>query len=129
RSLGALLNTLFGWAVLTLFGRTFGRLHALLIGLTALAALWPILLIGIPFPTVAATLFAFLSLPHEVQEFLRGIWIALAIAVPLIVGVVLARMNPVTVPWGRMHGRVLMAFPATAALSSAFLVVFVTVPA
>src|SRR5689334_19801236 len=40
RSLGSLLNTLFGWAVLALFGRTFGKQHALLVTLTALAALW-----------------------------------------------------------------------------------------
>jgi hypothetical protein len=128
RSLGSLLNTLFGWAVLALFGRTYGKQHVLLVTLTALAALWPVLLLGIPFPKLAAALFAFLSIPNDIRDVLRALWTVLAITVPLLVGVTLTRMSPVRVPWAQWPARVLIGFPATAALACGFGVVFFTVP-
>lgn len=128
RSLGSLLNTLFGWAVLALFGRTYGKVHALLIVLTALAALWPILLLGIPFPKFAAALFAFFSIPNAIRDFVRGIWLALAVAVPVLVGITITRLSPGRTPWTQWPRRILIGFPATAALACGFGVVFFTVP-
>ena len=113
RSLGAVLNTLFGWAVLALFGRTFGKKHVLLVLLTALAALWPLLLIGIPFPTVASFLVAFLPTPKVAEGFMRALWITLALSVPLFFGVALTKMSPGRVAWREYPRRMLIGFPAT----------------
>jgi len=128
RSLGSLLNTLFGWAVLAMFGRTFGKEHVLLTLLTAMAAFWPLLLLGIPFPTVAGYLIAFLPFPKMASEFLRALWITLAVAVPLFFGVVLTRMRPGRVAWSEYPRRMLIGFPAAAALAGGFLVVLFTAP-
>ncbi len=51
RSLGKVLNAVFGWAVIALFGATSPREKTILSGLVALAAAWPVLALGIVFPS------------------------------------------------------------------------------
>src|SRR5512132_1528948 len=50
RSAGKVLNAIFGWAVIALFGRTSSRQQTLLSGVVAMAVLWPLLLAGILAP-------------------------------------------------------------------------------
>src|SRR5688572_4875571 len=129
KSAGKVLNAIFGWAVIALFGRTAPRQHALLSGVVALAVLWPLLLAGVVAPKTAAFFLAFIPLSKSVPEStVRIIWIALAIAVPVLVGlVVAAKPAPGTArePFVR---RVLRGFPATMAIAAAFVLMFVTVP-
>ncbi|MGE5179621.1 MAG: phage holin family protein [Bacteroidota bacterium] len=130
RSAGKLLNAIFGWAVIALFGRTSPRQQTLLSGVVAMAALWPFLLVGIAVPRLAAFLIAFVplakSVPHAV---VRVIWIALAVLVPMIVGLVVAAKRAPGVAAEPFWKRVIRGFPITVGLASAFAIMFVTVPA
>ncbi len=129
RSAGRILNAIFGWAVIALFGRTSPKQQTLLQLLVATAALWPVLLLGIAFPRVTTTLVAAIPLSsHVPNEGIRVMWIALAAIVPLIVGTVVAKKAPPDAPkesWGKRLAR---GFPITLGLSCAFFLMFVTVP-
>ena len=129
KSAGKVLNAIFGWAVIALFGRSSPREQTLLTGLVAMAAMWPLLLVGIVAPKAAAFLVAFVPLSRSVPEgVIRAIWMALAAIVPITVGFVVAAKSPAAKddPFPK---RVLSGVPITLGLASAFLVMFVTVPA
>lgn len=147
RSVGRITSAVFGWAVVALFGQTSDREKILLSALVGAAAAWPILLVGIAVPKIATFALAFVPLPAWVPSWtVRVVWIALAAAVPLAVGVTLA-MRPRRAPAGpqladgRVHDqpqaqvaqesvvkRLLRGFPITVGIAGAFLVVFATVP-
>ena len=130
RSVGKLLNAVFGWAVTALFGRTSPREQWLLSAVVAAAAAWPLLLLGIVVPRVATFLLAFVPLSrHAPTGILRAIWIALALTVPLLLGVVLARRRAAHASAERTLVRVLRGFPITLGIATAFVLVFVIVPA
>ena len=129
RSAGKALNAIFGWAVIALFGSTSPKEQTMLSAVVAAAAAWPILLLGVIVPKIALLVIAFVPLSKSVPGFwLRLIWIALAVAVPIAVGTVVAkRGSRDTMPepgWKRF----LRGFPVTLALASAFLLMVVVAP-
>jgi len=129
RSAGKILNAMFGWAVVALFGRTSPREETLLSGIVAMAAAWPLLLIGIAAPKIAALLIAFVPLSSRVPSWaVRIVWIVLALAVPLTVGWVVARKAPPGTPPEPFLIRVLRGIPITIAIACAFVFMFVSVP-
>src|SRR3954467_9883086 len=92
KSAGKVLNAVFGWAVIALFGQTSPKEQTLLSGVVAAAAVWPLLLLGVIIPKIALLVIAFVPLGKSVPgTWLRIVWIALAVAVPLIVGTVVAK--------------------------------------
>jgi hypothetical protein len=129
RSLGKIFSALFDWAVVALFGRVGGARKTALSVLMAAAAAWPLLLAGVVVPKVAAFVLAFVPLPHAVPaNVVRLIWIALALLVPLGVGMAVHSQ-------GGSAGRppsalrsILRGFPITLGLAAAFVVLLVTVP-
>jgi len=126
RTAGKLLNAIFGWAVIALFGRTSPRQQTIFSGVVAMAAAWPLLLLGIAVPRIATFLLAFIPLTKAVSSgVLRAVWIALALLVPLVVGFVIAARSR-----GRtsLAARIARGFPVTIGLAAAFLFLFVTVP-
>lgn len=129
KSAGRILNAIFGWAVIALFGRTSPKQQTMLQLLVAAAALWPVLLLGIAFPRVTTTIVAAIPLSsHVPNEGIRVMWIVLAAIVPFIVGVVVAKKAPPDAPkesWGKKLAR---GLPITLGLSAAFFLMFVTVP-
>jgi Putative Actinobacterial Holin-X, holin superfamily III len=129
RSLGKIFSALFDWAVVALFGRVGGTRKTALSVLMAAAAAWPLLLAGVVAPKVAAVALAFVPLPHAVPaNVVRLIWIALALIVPLGVGVaVRAQGGPARRPESALRS-VLRGFPITLGLAAAFAVLLVTVP-
>jgi hypothetical protein len=148
RSLGRITSSIFGWAVVALFGRTNGREQTLLSALVGAAAAWPILLLGIAMPKIATFLISFVPLPGWVPAWtVRVVWIGLAAAVPFAVGLTMAARRRGASPGPalsgpglsatRRHGveresalaRLLRGFPITIGIAAAFIVVFVTVPA
>jgi hypothetical protein len=130
RSAGKILNAVFGWAVVALFGRSSSKQQTLLSILVALAAAWPVLLVGIVFPKVTALIVAFVPLSHHVPTWVVRIgWATLALAVPLIVGLVGASKAPPGSPAEPFVKRALRGFPITVGIAGAFLLMFVTVPA
>src|SRR6187549_384853 len=95
RSLRKVLNSIFGWAVVALFGRSASHEQTALTILVALAALWPLLLLGIAFPKIITFAVAFVPVfDHTAGWILRCVWIALALAVPVSIGLVIAARAP-----------------------------------
>jgi hypothetical protein len=130
RSAGKILNAIFGWAVIALFGRTSSRQETLLSAVVAMAVLWPLLLAGIAAPKMATFLLAFIPLARSVPDSaVRIVWIALAAAIPVVVGLVVAAKAPPGIEREPFVKRVLRGFPLTLGLAAAFAVMFVTVPA
>ena len=129
QTVGRVLSALLDWAVVSLFGRVTGNRKLFLWGMMAAAAAWPILLIGIVAPKAALFFFAFVPLSSSVPPGLvRTIWLAVAVLVPIAVGVTVAVQSPS----GRREGlakSVLRGFPITAGLAAAFVILLVTVPA
>ena len=64
KSAGKILNALFGWAVRALFGQTTTREQTYLSVVVGAAVAWPILLLGVVAPKIAALVLAFVPLPH-----------------------------------------------------------------
>lgn len=130
RSAGKILNAIFGWAVIALFGRTSSRQQTLLSAVVAMAVLWPLLLAGIAAPRIATFLLAFIPLARSVSDAtVRIVWIALAALIPMVVGLVVAAKAPSGTEREPFVKRMLRGFPLTVGLSAAFVVMFVTVPA
>ena len=129
KSAGKMLQAIFGWAVRALFGTPQESEKTMLSIVVGAAAVWPLLLLGIPFPKVAAFVVAFVPIPKWVQPgWIRAFWIVCAAAVPIGVGAALARRGD-TSTGGRSGWRAALdGIPVTAALSAAFLTAFVTSP-
>jgi len=153
RSLGSILSALFGWAVVALFGPTSPREKVWLSALVGAAAAWPLLIVGVIWPRLAAMALTFASLPSWLPSWLvRSVWISLAIIVPFVLGAVVAgraRGPAAPIPGTRRVAapppssasapqrspvreskivRLLRGIPITLAIAVSFLIVFVTVP-
>lgn len=130
KSAGKILNAIFGWAVVALFGRTSPKAQTLLSALVAVAAAWPLLLVGIAFPRVATFALAFVPLSsHVADSTARFVWLGLAVLSPMLVGLVVAAKAPPGAPREPFVLRLLRGFPITAGIAAAFIVMFITVPA
>jgi hypothetical protein len=129
KSAGKILNAIFGWAVRALFGQTAARQQTFLSALVAAAVAWPLLLVGVAFPRIAALLLAFVPIPHGIPSWaIRIVWLALVVIVPLALGLAIgAKALPGTASESFVK-RVLRGFPITLGLSLAFLIMFVSVP-
>ena len=129
RSAGKILNAIFGWAVHALFGKTTSRDQTLLSALVGAAVAWPLLAAGVAAPKVAALALAFVPLPHWVPSWtVRLVWLVLALAVPIALGLTLGARRPSHAPAESYPRRVLRGFPTTLGLALAFLIMFVSVP-
>jgi hypothetical protein len=129
KSAGKILNAIFGWAVHALFGRTTSRDQTLLSALVGAAAAWPLLVVGVAAPKVAALVLAFVPLPHWIPSWtVRLVWLVLALGVPMALGLALGSRRPAHAPNESYAKRVLRGFPTTVGLALAFLIMFVSVP-
>ena len=129
RSAGKILNAIFGWAVVALFGRTSPKQHMVLTVLIAMAAFWPLLLVGVIAPRIASLVLAFAPIPEAVPSWtIRLVWIGLALSVPIIVGTVVAAKAPPGSPPESGLKRLARGFPITLGIAGAFLLMFITVP-
>lgn len=129
KSAGKILNAIFGWAVRALFGQTTAKEQTFLSIVVGAAVAWPILLVGIIIPKIAALMLAFVPLPHWVPSWIvRIVWLSLAVLVPIVVGLAVAAKAPPPAKHESVVKRVLRGFPITLGLASAFLIMFVSVP-
>jgi hypothetical protein len=127
---GKVLNAIFGWAVVALFGRSSSKQQMLLTGLVGAAAAWPLLLAGIAFPKVAALVLAFVPFSSRIPSLaVRVAWMVLSLAVPIAVGLVVASKAPPGSPRESFAKRVWRGFPITAGIAGAFSLMFIVVPA
>jgi len=129
RSFGKILSALFDWAVIAIFGYSSGTEKVFLSALLAAAGAWPLLLLGVAAPKVAAFVLAFVPIPSWVpSSVVRWFWIGLALAVPLAVGAAMAARQPADRPKRSWPVRLLRGFPITVGLSAALAITLVTVP-
>lgn len=128
RSTGKIFSALLGWAVAALFGRTTEREQTWLSVLLAAAAAWPLLAAGIAAPKLAALVLAFVPIPKSVPtSVVRLVWVALALIVPAVVGIVFASRSPRARHEPSLK-RLARGFPITIALAGAFLVLLASIP-
>jgi len=130
KSAGKILNAIFGWAVVALFGQTSPKEQTMLSAVVAAAAVWPLLLLGIVVPKVTLFVISFVPLSKSVPSiWLRIIWIALALLVPFAVGTVIAARSPSSALPEPRWKKLLRGFQVTFTLAVAFLLMLVIAPA
>ncbi len=132
RQLGRLVQLVFGWATLLLFGRVPQSKQLLLAGVSAGALLWIVLLVGVAIPDFGAWLIAFVPIPDFIDEgWVRLAFLALAVALPLLVGLGgLMLMDPADRPtsFGGKVVQVLRGYPYAAVLAVVILFLLVVAP-
>ena len=129
RSLGKILNAIFGWAVVALFGQTSAKEQTVLSAVVAAAAAWPLLLLGIVVPKITLFVISFVPLSKSVPSiWLRIVWIALALTVPLAVGSVIAARSPDSALPEPRWKKLLRGFQVTFALALTFLLMIFIAP-
>jgi uncharacterized membrane protein YqjE len=129
KSAGKIVNALFGWAVVAIFGHVSEKERPVLSGAVTMAALWPILLIGIPIPKLAAFFLAFAPIPKWVpHSVVRIIWIVAAALVPMIVGEIVAKHAKSEKAGTSFGKRFWSGIRLTGAMAAAFFVVTVGAP-
>ena len=129
RSAGKALNAIFGWAVIALFGQTSPKEQTILSAVVAAAAVWPLLLLGVIVPKVALLVIAFVPLAKSVPDVgVRIVWIALALVVPIVVGIVVAKRGSQERLPEPAWKKLLRGFPITLALAAAFLLMLIVAP-
>ncbi|MHB1847069.1 MAG: phage holin family protein [Deltaproteobacteria bacterium] len=130
QSASTILNAIFGWAVLALFGRTSQKERTLLTGVVAAAAVWPLLVIGALFPKLAAFAFAFVPLPSWVPSWApRLVWLGLVALVPLTLAITFAAKAPPATPPEPTWRRLARGFPITLGVASSFWLMLFIAPA
>jgi len=93
RSAGRLLNMVFGWATMMLFGKVpqDRQIYLSIIAFGSVA--WIVAVLGIVFPSFGTFMLAFVTLPRWVDHtWIRLAMLAAAAVIPLVVGVVSTRM-------------------------------------
>ena len=129
RSAGKILNAVFGWAVHALFGRTAPAEQTKLSVIVAAAVAWPLLALGVAFPKLAAMVLALVPLPKSVPSWIiRLVWLALALIVPIALGLAIAAKGRQDRAEGSAVRRWWRGFPLTLGLALAFLIMFASVP-
>lgn len=133
RSAGRLLNTLFGWATIMLFGKVPQDRQIYLSIITLGSVAWIFAVLGILFPAFASFLLAFVPLPDWVDRaWVRLAMLVAAAIIPLVVGIIATRMLP---PEQRPAGMVatlteaLKGYPYTVALALTLIVMTLLAPA
>jgi hypothetical protein len=133
RSAGRLLNTVFGWATIMLFGKVPQDRQIYLSVITLGSVAWIIAVIGIAVPAFATLLLAFVPLPAWVdRDWVRLAMLAVAAVIPLVVGIIATRMlAPERRPAGLGATMVeaLKGYPYTVALALTLIVMTVLAPA
>jgi hypothetical protein len=132
RQLGRLVQMVFGWASVLLFGRVPQSKQMLLTGVTFGSVLWIVTLIGVLVPDVGAFLIALVPAPDFVDEnLIRLLMLALAVVLPIGIGIAgMFLMAPEDRPTsiGGKAVQVLRGYPYAAVLSLVLLFLVVVAP-
>jgi hypothetical protein len=118
-----------GWAVEAVFGRTTAHQRTLFLSLIGAAIVWPVLLFGILVPKLAVQVISFVPLPETVPNWtVRVVWIALAVLIPIGVGVAVTIKAPRATGHRPLVIRVLCGFPITVGLTVSFGIILIGFP-
>ena len=128
RQLGRILNVAFAWATTALFGRVPKDKALLLSGMALCSLLWPIVLVSVIWPSVAAFLLAFVTFPEWVEPWIRPAMAVLALVLPLVVGLLGSRLESPPVRGGALAGAALRGYPTAIGLFIVLLWMLVIAP-
>ena len=133
RQLGRLVQLVFGWASVLLFGRVPQSKQLLLAGVALGSILWIVTIVGVLVPDVGAFLIAFVPAPDFISDdLIRLVMLVLALILPLGVGAAgLFLMDESDRPT-TMRGKalqVLRGYPYAAVLSFVILFLVFVAPA
>lgn len=128
RQLGRILNVAFAWATTALFGRVPKDKALLLSGMALCSLLWPIVLVSVIWPSVAAFLLAFVTFPEWVEPWIRPAMAVLALVLPLVVGLLGSRLESPPVRGGALAGAALRGYPTAIGLFIVLLWMLVVAP-
>ena len=129
RKMGSIIQAVFGWSVTGLFGRQSAPKQTALSIAMLLALAWPLLVVGVVAPKVAAWAIAFVPLHDWMGETaLRVLWLVLALAAPLVVGAITRWVAPDRKLKGGPVRTLLGGYPITLGFALSFLITLVTVP-
>jgi hypothetical protein len=129
RRLGDLVQAVFGWVIVGLFGRLERKRQLGLSVALILAISWPLLVLGVFLPGVAARALAFLPLEQWMGTGpLRAMWMALALLSPIGVGAIVRWVAPDRALHGGVLRTVLGGYPITVGFAVSFLITLVVVP-
>ena len=132
RQTGKLLNTVFGWATITLFGKVPQSKQTYLSIIALGSVIWIVLLVGVIFPEAGVFLLSFVNLPEWVQEgWVRLGMLAAALLLPAIIGLVATRLNDAEDrPRGAraIFRRILNGYPYTVATALAVILMALFAP-
>lgn len=128
RQLGKILNVAFAWATTALFGRVPKDKALLLSGMALCSLLWPIVLAGVTWPSVATFLLAFVALPVWAEPWLRPAMAVLALTLPLAVGLLGSRLEHPPVRGGALLRAALRGYPTSIGLFVVLLWMLVVAP-
>jgi hypothetical protein len=132
RFAGKILNTLFGWATTTLFGKVPQEKQNLLSVMSLGSVVWIALLVGVLWPDAGFFLLSFVTLPEWVQDhWVRMVMVAAAILLPAGIGLLSTRVTDLEdQPKGLKETvqRILHGYPYAVATSLALIMMIVFVP-
>lgn len=132
RFAGKILNTLFGWATTTLFGRVPQEKQTLLSLMSLGSVVWIVLVVGVIWPDAGVFLLSFVTLPEWVQDrWVRMAMVAAALLLPAGIGVLSTRVTDwQDQPKGIKETirRILHGYPYTVATSLALIMMILFVP-
>jgi len=128
RQLGRILNVAFAWATTALFGRVPKDKALLLSGMALCSLLWPIVLVSVIWPSVAAFLLAFVTFPEWVEPWIRPAMAVLALVLPLVVGLLGSRLESPPVRGGALAGAALRGYPTAIGLFIVLIWMLVVAP-
>ena len=129
RQMSALLRAVFGWSITGLFGRLPQKQQTALSIALILSIAWPLLVVGVFLPRVAAYALAFLPLEKWIGlNVLRIIWLALAVTAPLAVGAIARWVAPPKNTKGSALRTLLAGYPLTLGFALSFLITLFVVP-
>ena len=132
RFAGKILNTLFGWATTTLFGKVPQEKQTLLSVMSLGSMVWSVLVVGVLSPKVAVFLLSFVTLPEWIQDsWLRTAMVVAAILLPAGIGFLSIHVTDLEdQPKGLKETaqRILQGYPFTVATSLALSMMIVFVP-
>ncbi len=129
RQAGKLLNTLFGWATMLLFGKVPQDRQLALSAITFGSVLWLVVLIGIAHPPTGVFILSFVPIPRWVDtSWIRIGMLVGAVVIPLIVGVLSKRIASRTQPEQARSLSIFRGYPVTLGLALTLIMLIAFAP-
>lgn len=116
RQLGKVLNLAFAWATTALFGRVPKDKSMFLSGMALGALVWPVVVVSVIWPKIGAFVLAFVTLPDWAEPWVRPVMLALAIALPLVIGLLGSRLESPPPTGAALLGAALRGYPTAIGL-------------